>query len=229
MSETVSLGETISRIIASRLIDLHTAMPGRVKSYNASNQTADIEPMLMRQVPSGGPEDEDTLETIPILPSVPVMFPSGGSGFFISFPLQEGDTVMLVFNERDCTNYRDTGNLSNPALPTTHGLTSAVAFPVNYGQKNNTFSDASSSNMVIGKDGGSANLTVKSNRLEVGGPGDSVALSSKVDLIVDAISNGVPISMDGGVGYQTSMKLILDSGGAMPWNTSASDLLKVDS
>ena len=36
-------------------------------------------------------------------------------------------------------------------------------------------------------------------------------LQSKVDLIINAIENGVPIPQDGGLGYQNSMKIILST------------------
>ena len=231
MSETISLGETIKRIISAKMVDIHTALPGRVKSYDNTKQVADIELMIKRQVPTGGDEDPDILETLPILPSVPVMFPSGGGGYFISFPLQAGDSVLVIFNERDTSHYRSTGDVSDPGLPTTHGLSGAVCFPVTFGPSSNSLSDTSSSDMIIGKDGGSANMTIKSSKVEIGGTGDSAALASKVDKIYTAITTAVAAGSPGtsATAYQANMNLLLNPPGLPPWGSSASDLLKLDS
>jgi len=187
MTTINTLGETIRRIIDSRMIDLHTALPGRVKSYDATKQVADIELMITRQVPTGGTEDADVVETIPVLPSVPVLFISAGS-FFISVPLQENDPVLVIFCERDINHYRATGNVGDPSTPQTHGLNGAVCIPCNFGQYTNTIQDVSSTDMVLGKDSGTANITITASTIEVGGSTDAAALASKVNAELTKIS-----------------------------------------
>lgn len=192
-SNPTSISEAISRILDSRLSGLHTALPGRVKSYDATKQTADIEPMISRQVPLGGPEEDIELELIPVLPSVPVLFMSAG-GFFISVPLQEGDPVLLIFCERDINHYRTTGDVGDPSTPQTHGLNGAICIPVNFGQYTNTLSDVSSTNLTLGKNGGSANITITPTQTQIGGTSDSAALASRVKDLETAIKNHIHIT-----------------------------------
>lgn len=177
---TLSLGETIKRIIDSRLLSVYTGFPGRIKSWDAVKQVADIEIMSTCTVPTGGPEDPVLIEEFPILPSVPVMFSAGG-GYFVSFPLQVDDPVFVTFNQRDINFYRATGNVGDPSLPQTHGLSGAVFFPVNFDQHSKTLPDVSATNLVIGKTDGTANLTITPSSFEVGGNTDAAALASKVD------------------------------------------------
>lgn len=186
--ERITPAETYRRILDARLADLHTALPGRVRSYDATTQTADIEPMIKRGVPTGGEEDEVVLETLPVLPSVPVLFPSGGQ-CFVTFPLTVGDPVLLVFSERDTSQFRATGAVSDPGVPTMHGLSGAVAIPCAFGPRSAAMSGVSSTDLVVGRTNGLANLTIKSGTAEVGGSSDSAALASRVKALETAISS----------------------------------------
>lgn len=177
--ERITPAETLRRVLDARLADLHTALPGRVRAYDAATQTADIEPMIKRGVPTGGEEDEVALETLPVLPSVPVLFPSGGQ-CFVTFPLAVGDPVLLVFSERDTSQFRATGAVSDPGVPTMHGLSGAVAIPCAFGPRSAALTGVSSTDLVVGRQGGLANLTIKSGTAEVGGSSDSAALASRV-------------------------------------------------
>lgn len=183
--ERITPAETLRRVLDARLSDLHTALPGRVRSYDSASQTADIEPMIKRGVPTGGEEDEVVLETLPVLPSVPVLFPSGGQ-CFVTFPLAVGDPVLLVFSERDTSHYRATGAVSDPGVPTMHGLSGAVAIPCAFGPRSAAMSGVSSTDLVVGRQGGLANITVKSGTTEVGGSSDAAALASRVKALETA-------------------------------------------
>lgn len=186
--ERITPAETYRRILDARLTDLHTALPGRVRSYDASTQTADIEPMIKRGVPTGGEEDDVVLEALPVLPSVPVLFPSGGQ-CFVTFPLAVGDPVLLVFSERDTSHYRATGAVADPGVPTMHGLSGAVAIPCAFGPRSAAMSGVSSTDLVMGRVNGLANITIKAGTAEVGGSSDSAALASRVAALETAISS----------------------------------------
>lgn len=179
MSEAITTSELIRRAIDARLLDVHTAMPGKVRAWDAATQTADVEVMIKRSVPTGGDEEEPVLETLPVLPSVPVVFPGGG-GCFLTFPMAVGDPVMLVFAERDTSQYRATGAVSDPGVQATHGLSGAVAFPCRIGPRSAALSGVESSGVEIGQANGGANVVVKASTTEVGGNSDASALASRV-------------------------------------------------
>ena len=101
LSRSPELEEVLANAIEYYLQDLHTCMPGRIQSYDSSRQKADIQPSLQRRIRhEDGSED---VEDLPILPDVPVVFPRG-AGFFLAFPLNPGDQVMLHFAHNSIDN-----------------------------------------------------------------------------------------------------------------------------
>jgi hypothetical protein len=161
----------------SRQVDIHTAMPAKVEAYNASKQTVDVQPMLDRALPDG--QDNYSTEPLPKLSSVPVCFPRGG-GFMVTLPISAGDYVLLVFSERSIGNWRSTGNRGDPGDLGMHTLDGAVAIPGVF-PSNDSLSNASDTNMVIGKDGTSASQVVlDGSKVLLGGGAQFVALANKV-------------------------------------------------
>lgn len=162
----MTIEQLLDLVMTSRLRELHTALPCRVESYNASKQTADVLPMIKRQVPDG--DGGYTLEDLPVLPNVPVAFPRGGGGFFMSFPLQKGDFVFVVFSERAIGAWRQKGQSTTPGDLRMHSLAGAVALPCLY-PSDDALDDAHASNMVLGKDGtDGAQIEITSTEVHLG-------------------------------------------------------------
>lgn len=115
------LAELLRTALDSRLLDLHTAMPGTIVSYDASTQTATVQPGIRRSL-------DDTLETLPSIPNVPIAWPAGG-GMGLKFPLSVGDSVMLVFSEASFSTWRTSGQVSDPSDESRHSLSYPLAFP----------------------------------------------------------------------------------------------------
>jgi hypothetical protein len=141
MSNTVNspvaeLGEAIDSLIKRRLLDIHTSMPGIVQSYDVATQTAEVTIAMNRTKLDG-----ETVDAIK-LPNVRVMFPAS-SRFQNRFPLVAGDTVLLVFHERDCDSWRGTGNIGTPQTNRKFSLADVVAIPGYFDDKNVPEIDAS--------------------------------------------------------------------------------------
>lgn len=118
--------ELIATAIAGALLDLHTALPGIVKSYNPSTGSCDVLPAVKRALPR---EDGSTaFESLPVIPNVRVCWPGAG-GFELHLPLANGDTVWLMFAEADIQKWESTGQESPPGWLERHGLGSLVAYP----------------------------------------------------------------------------------------------------
>lgn len=126
MSLEPSEAELLREVIESRLTDVHTSIPGRVVSYDAATQTADIEIVIQRaeQASSGA----IVHETYPVIPNVPVGWPSGG-GYSFQFPLSPGDGVWLVFSEASIATWRETGDVSPPGDLDRFDLSYPIALP----------------------------------------------------------------------------------------------------
>lgn len=129
MTRARTTAETLSAILESHALDLHVALPGTVRSYDAGAQTAEIELGVQRVLPAEDEEDEeDTPESLPILQSVPVAWPRGGS-CFLHWPLAAGDTGLVVFCESDLSAWRESGGVVDPGVALRHGLSGAVFHP----------------------------------------------------------------------------------------------------
>lgn len=111
MTITPEQAEIIYKAIDDRLIDLHVSLPGRVQSYDVDTQTAEIELMVTRLL-----EDEDGIlvtEALPVIQNVSVIF-TRTKKFFLSLPIEVGDTGDVIFAETSIGQWRATGEVSAP-------------------------------------------------------------------------------------------------------------------
>lgn len=128
--DTPDLAEVIEDAIESRLLDVHVALPGRVRTYDAAAQTAQIELGVRRvlETDAGAP----VAESMPILENVPVAFPRGFNAF-LTFPLYDseigGAYGLVVFPEASIDQWRAKGEPTAPGDRRRHSLTGAVFYP----------------------------------------------------------------------------------------------------
>jgi len=86
------LVEAMTIWLNSKFEDVHTAIPGKIEKYDEATQTADVLPLLSKIT------IKNTEIALPVIPGVPVIFPSG-QAFKLSWEVQKGDGVLLVFSE----------------------------------------------------------------------------------------------------------------------------------
>ena len=91
-------------------VSLHCALPGKVVSYDAVRQTAEIQPA----VKMGS-------MTFPLLADVPVFMP-------VPFEVRPGDACLVVFADIDIDAWFDTGEASVPRSARRHSLSDGFAF-----------------------------------------------------------------------------------------------------
>jgi len=121
MSRTPSLSEVILNGIDQVMGNLHTSLPGRIESYDPGKQLAKVKPLLKRKYAS----EADAI-SLPIISNVPVIFPRA-SNAFLKLPVQSGDYVQLIFNERSLERWIDLGGEVDPQDPSKFDLNGAVA------------------------------------------------------------------------------------------------------
>lgn len=140
--------------------ELHTALPARVESYDASAQVADVTPVLRRTLTT---EDGSAVtEALPTLRRVRVVHPRAhGGGWHLHMPLTAGDFVLLVVLERDPTRWIATGEVSPTPDTRLHHLAHAVAIPGLYPHADR-LTDPPTDALVVGREGG-ARLVLKSD------------------------------------------------------------------
>ncbi len=117
-----TLADLLRLSTARSLLDVHVSMPGRIESYDAAKQEASVQPLIKVALADGSEA------SLPVINQVPVIWPRGG-GAILSFPLQAGDTVLLVFSERSLDEWLQQGGELAPDDPRSHDLSDAVAIP----------------------------------------------------------------------------------------------------
>jgi len=147
---TPTMAQAISAVLAKRLQELHTSLPGEVQSYDPEKQTADVRPLL--RVPVELEDGTVQLEALPVCVGVPVVFPGAG-GFRLTLPLKKGDGVLLVFAEGHLDRWQSQGGLQDPPLRRRFHIADAIAVP---GLHANTdaWEGANDTDATLGADGG---------------------------------------------------------------------------
>jgi hypothetical protein len=159
--------------------EFHVALPGRIKSYDASKQRAEIELQTRRPVSDGN--GGFVHEVLAVLPNVPIMFNSGG-GYFQSFPMQKGDPVEVVFQDVPIGAWLQKGQPTESGDVRLHHIGNAVAYPGGPRPGKEALHDADGSLMRMGKDqDGSAQIEFAAGEVRAGAGADKfVALAQKV-------------------------------------------------
>ena len=187
MAPIPTLTQLLKQTIDNRLLDVHTALIAKVESYDAETQQVNVSPVLKRQVKTL--EGAWVSEQLPVLCNVPVLFPRAG-GFFISFPIQPGDFVQLVFNEVSIDEWV-TDKASAVSYDQRFTLQGAVAIPGIYAQSQ-ALSDAHETNLVLGQDNG-LQIHIDNQKIRLGShdASEAVALASKVEAELHLIREAV--------------------------------------
>ena len=221
MATEPTLEDTLQEILDVRLSDVHTALPGKVVRYDATRQVADVQPQV--QQAAEAPDGSVVGRRYPVLVSVPVAFLAGG-GFFLSFPIAEGDTGLLLFNELPIDRWRATGQESAPADVRRHHATSAIFLP---GLRPSAakFAETDQANdLVLGKTDGAVLHLKPNGEVHAGAATASsfVALATLVaaelTALKTAISGAAVVTGDGGAAFKTNLLAALAS---WPGNVAA--------
>src|SRR5688572_9189268 len=124
LSHTPSLAEVMNHLRGRWSASLRVSLPARVERYDSTNQLIDAKPLIKDRVE--GPDGEPTSLDVPVITNVPVLFPGAG-GFHVTFPVNRGDTVLLVFTDRSLDAWLDRGGLTDPDDARRHHISDAVA------------------------------------------------------------------------------------------------------
>lgn len=112
--------DAIRNAVIYQLLNIHTAFPGAVVTYDYSTKKASIQPLVDKKYTDG------TTQAMPILNNVPVIFPFA-SGASITFPVSAGDYCLVLCCERSIDNFLSNGAQSPPSDPRKFDLSDGVA------------------------------------------------------------------------------------------------------
>ncbi|MEW5804665.1 MAG: Gp138 family membrane-puncturing spike protein [bacterium] len=124
-NETATLAYTIREAIRAQLLDMYTAMPARVEKYTPATQKADVQILLRKRYQNSEPNE------YPVIPSVPVQWPSAGGGnAYVHLPLKAGDLGVIIVCSRSIDNWLSgDGQISSPDNPRHHDLSDSIFIP----------------------------------------------------------------------------------------------------
>ena len=129
------------RVLFDRMmLGICTAIPGSIIAFDSSTCLATVRPSI--QMKMVAPTDNGTLSVtyldLPDIECVPVCLPhSVSGGLFITVPIKAGDDCLLVFSQRDISNFVQFGSNKPPPSggdPKTsavrhHDMTDAICIP----------------------------------------------------------------------------------------------------
>lgn len=173
---------------------VRVALPAVVTAYDATKQVAECQ--LVVREPVVSEDGETSFEELPIIPDVPVAWPSGG-GFHVHLPLAKGDHVTLLFYDVATGVWRASGKPGDPGDLRRHHLSYCVAIP-GLRSDSQALADAPASGeaVIVAPGGGTVRVS------KSGASSDFVALAAKVDsnfqAIADMFTAWTPVAMDGG-------------------------------
>lgn len=224
---TRTLTESLSAAVEAALLEVRTATPARVESYDASEQRATVLPLLKRKSAAG--------VVLPPKPigNVPVLHPRAG-GFAMTLPVATGDTGLLLCSDRSLDLWlaqTDTdGDQVDPQSRRHHQMTDAIFLP---GLRHWAGVPAAvagtdpADDLVIAAEDGSSyiilrpdgEVRIKGSAVRLGNPAAAAALAlatlvnTQLSTLATALSTGwVVVPGDGGAALKAAVAAIIATG-----------------
>jgi hypothetical protein len=151
--ETPTWTQVILDMIEKRLVDMHTAMPGEVISYDYDTNLATVRPMIKRKFKAMAEAVE-----LPSITNVPVAFPRMGEGH-LRFPVAAGHEGQIIFQERSIDKWVASGGAVDPEDSRKFHLSDAVFVPGLTSQSNPIKSKAKKTSLELKMNKGYIEIT----------------------------------------------------------------------
>jgi hypothetical protein len=103
-----------------------TALPAIVQSYNAENNTVEVQPAIKGKLTAQDGSVKDI--NMPLLVDCPVLWPSGG-GFLLTFPIAQNDEGLVVFASRCIDAWWQSGGIQTQGELRLHDLSDGFFLP----------------------------------------------------------------------------------------------------
>lgn len=190
-SQLLNDAETSIRLaMDGRQATIWTAIPCIVESVNLTAMTLEAQPAIKGTIQL----EDGTVESVdlPLLGDVPICFPSGG-GFTLTFPIEAGDEVLVVFASRCIDSWWQSGGIGKPLELRMHDLSDGFAIP---GPKSipNVLPIISSSSAQLRNRLGTTYIQVSSTKIKIANI--STTLNTVLQSLVTAIE-GMTMNIGG--------------------------------
>lgn len=126
LENTDDLAVALLEALDGRQALIWTAMPATVIDFNPDARTASLQVTV--QALATNQNGVETWLDLPPLLDCPVLFP-GGKGLSLTFPLDPGDEVLVLFASRCIDNWWQSGGIQRQAELRMHDLSDGFCFP----------------------------------------------------------------------------------------------------
>lgn len=169
---------------------------GEIVSFDSSKQTAEVQIKMLR--PFNG-----ELKKYPILLDCPCVILGGGKGR-ITFPIEKGDSCLVLFNDKDIDNWYASGQTMQPRTPRMHNFADAIAL-VGIRNKQNRITDYLADGTEL-KYGGST-IKLENNKVTITNGTAQIEMSSgSITITGSELSVVAPsVAFSGAVSIATSL------------------------
>lgn len=96
---------------------------GTIESFNSENQTVEVSINYLRTYMRNG---QRVTKAYPLLLDVPVVMMTGG-GATLTFPIEQGDTCVVLFNDRSISQWWASGQVAQLESNRAHALSDGMA------------------------------------------------------------------------------------------------------
>jgi hypothetical protein len=126
----VTLADALNLIKKDILLNLNAHHVGTVQSFDATKQTATATVVYKKtffQLNAASGTYNPVLLDYPLLVDAPVIHLGGGGGQYgLTFPVQQGDECLILFNDRDLDNWFTGGANGAVATPRLHSFADGI-------------------------------------------------------------------------------------------------------
>ena len=187
--------ESLMKTIINQIFrNLNVCLPATVVTYNSEKNTVKLQPAIQDVLP------DKTFRTLPLLLNVPVL-EIGGKNLSVKIPLQEGDTGIVIFCDRDITLFTQEKKNTQPNTLRKHDLADGIFIPMRFGNAGAT------DNISIESADGSTKFEVTPNGISIKG---NVSVEGTITA-TDEIT-GKDVKTDTGIRLKTHKHLGVRSG-----------------
>ena len=174
-------------LITAARMDLHTAMPGIIQSFDATRMTCTIQPAIRGAIitPNGRAEAAD----LPLLVDCPVVFPGGG-GYILTYPLKAGDEALIIIAERCIDAWWQSGGVQAAAEYRLQDLSDGFVIPGPRSQPHVVTGGVGMTGAELRTDNGTTVLRLKGTAVEVLAPGGVTLDTPTLTLTGDMVCGG---------------------------------------
>lgn len=184
--EQTQLAPIRDAITAARL-DIHTALPGVIQSFDPQRMTCTVQPAIRAAIiqKNGAARAVD----LPLLVDCPVVFPGGG-GYELTFPVKAGDDALIVFAERCIDAWWQSGGVQAAAEFRLHDLSDGFVIPGVRSQPRVLSGGVHMGGAEVRTDSGSARIQLNGDAVKIIAPAGVVVDTPTVTLTGDMICGG---------------------------------------